>query len=82
MTIREIQVKTLLSHGHRASYIVPWLGMSPRDRQRAYYGRLHDLFPGLRRKHEQALGDHYSSTSHQVNRLPRLFDELREQRRL
>jgi DNA repair photolyase len=69
-----------LAHAHGAAYIIPWIGMSLRDRQRAYYyDRLDALFPGLRRKYEQAFGDQYSCPSPESNRLTTLFDELCEQ---
>ncbi len=44
-----------------ASYIIASMGMSMRDRQRAYYYRQLDrLFPGLRARYEHTYGDHYS----------------------
>lgn len=62
-----------------ASYIVPWFGMSLRDRQRAYYyERLDRLFPGLRREYQRVYGDQYSCQSPNVDRLTTLFEELCE----
>jgi len=44
-----------------ATYILPWMGMTLRDRQRAYfYDRLDALFPGVREKYEHAYGERYS----------------------
>lgn len=44
-----------------ATYILPWLGMTLRDRQRAYfYNRLDALFPGVSERYERAYGDRYS----------------------
>ncbi len=44
-----------------ASYIIASMGMSLRDRQRAYYYRQLDrLFPGLRARYERTYGDCYS----------------------
>jgi len=44
--------------------IVPWFGMSMRDRQRAYfYDRLDELFPGLRAKYEATYGSNYMCPS-------------------
>ncbi|MCJ7549967.1 MAG: radical SAM protein, partial [Anaerolineae bacterium] len=44
-----------------ASYILPSMGMTMRDRQRAYYyAQLDRLFPGLREKYERIYGDRYS----------------------
>ena len=47
-----------------ASYILPWMGMTMRDRQRAYYYRQLDRhFPGLREKYELVFGDRYEANS-------------------
>ena len=44
--------------------IVPWFGMSMRDRQRAhFYARLDELFPGLRSRYESAFGEDYMCPS-------------------
>ncbi len=44
-----------------ATYILPWMGMSMRDRQRAYfYEQLDRLFPGVRQKYERTYGGRYS----------------------
>jgi len=44
-----------------ASYILPSMGMTMRDRQRAYYYRQLDrLFPGLRETYQRVYGDRYS----------------------
>jgi len=41
-----------------ATYVIPWFGMSMRDRQRAYYyAKLDELFPGLRRRYERRYGN-------------------------
>lgn len=43
-----------------ATYILPWMGMSLRDRQRAYYyAELDRHFPGLRARYERAYGERY-----------------------
>lgn len=58
-----------------ASYIVPWFGMSLRDRQRAYYyDQLDRLFPGMRQKYERAFGERYSAPACNANRLKAVFD--------
>lgn len=57
--------------------IVPWFGMSMRDRQRAYfYGRLDELFPGLRAKYEAAYGNSYMCPSPNAKDLFDRFTEL------
>jgi len=62
-----------------ASYIIPWMGMTLRDRQRAYYYRQLDaLFPGIREKYERTYGDHYSCDTPNAPRLYRLFNTLCE----
>ena len=44
-----------------ASYILTWMGMTMRDRQRAYfYLQLERLFPGVRQRYEQRYGDRYA----------------------
>lgn len=61
------------------SYIVPWFGMSLRDRQREHYYRALDRsFPGVRQRYEQQFGDQYSCPSPSASSLFRVFHELRE----
>jgi DNA repair photolyase len=60
-----------------ASFIIPWFGMSMRDRQRAYYyEQLDRLFPGLRLKYEQRFGDRYSCPANHASQLGGLFNQL------
>jgi len=60
-----------------ASFIVPWFGMSLRDRQRAYfYEQLDRLFPGLRQQYEQRFGERYSCPANHASELSRLFYTL------
>ena len=62
-----------------ASFVVPWFGMSMRDRQREYYyTQLDRLFPGLRAKYEQAFGLHYECPARWAERLAARFHELCE----
>ena len=69
------------AHAHGAAYIIPWFGMSLRDRQRAYYyDKLDDLFPGLRQKYERAFGDQYHCAAPNADRLARVFNELCDRR--
>jgi len=56
-------VSAIVEEGHRCGVraIVPWFGMSMRDRQRAlFYGRLDELFPGLRARYEERFGEDYT----------------------
>ncbi len=47
-----------------ATYILPWMGMTCRDRQREYYyNQLDQHFPGLRQKYEHTFGDRYGCDS-------------------
>jgi DNA repair photolyase len=63
-----------------ASYIIPWMGMTLRDRQRAYYyEQLDALFPGVRDKYERTYGDRYSCDVPNAARLYRLFNALCQQ---
>jgi DNA repair photolyase len=51
-------------------YIVPWLGMSLRDRQRAYYyENLDKKFPGIREKYEKRFADRYKCSARNINKL-------------
>ncbi|MBN2005886.1 MAG: radical SAM protein [Anaerolineae bacterium] len=62
-----------------ASYIIPGLGMTMRDRQRDYYYRQLDrLFPGLRQKYERAYGDRYACDVPHAKELYQLFETLCE----
>ena len=60
---------------NKASYygvkhIVPWIGMSLRDRQRDYfYKSLDKYFPGVRGKYEKKYGDNYTCNSPHIKRL-------------
>jgi len=68
------------AHDHGAAYIIPWFGMSLRDRQRAYYyDRLDNLFPGLRQRYEHTFGGQYHCAVPDADRLARVCDELCEQ---
>jgi DNA repair photolyase len=50
--------------------IVPWLGMSLRDRQRDYYyKKLDKYFPGIREKYEKSYGDRYSCSTKNMKKL-------------
>ncbi len=46
---------------HGGKFIIPWLGMSMRDRQREhFYAELDRRFPGLRARYEKTYGEAYS----------------------
>lgn len=63
-----------------ASYIIPWFGMTLRDRQRAYYYRkLERLFPGQRQRYDARYGDRYDCRSDKARQLERLFLDLCDQ---
>lgn len=62
------------------SYVVPWFGMSLRNRQREhYYRELDRLFPGLRQRYEERFGAQYSCPCPNASQLSQVFHELREQ---
>jgi DNA repair photolyase len=64
------------AHAHGAGYVIAAFGMTLRDRQRAhYYGRLDQLFPGLRRRYERAFGDQYHCAAPNARALERVFRE-------
>jgi DNA repair photolyase len=57
-------------------YIIPWMGMSMRDRQRAYYyAKLDEHFPGLRRRYEQTYGGRYECNSPRSEALWPFFED-------
>lgn len=51
-------------------HIVPWLGMSLRDRQRAYYyNKLDELFPGIKPKYEKKFAGMYICSANNSKKL-------------
>jgi DNA repair photolyase len=63
-----------------ARYVLPWLGMSLRDRQRAYYYRqLERHFPGLRARYKRTYGERYSCDVPNAAALYRYVEALVEQ---
>lgn len=64
---------------HGAQYILPWFGMSMRDRQRSYfYARLDELFPGLRQRYETRYGLSYGCPDPEAKRLQEVFNRLQQ----
>ena len=60
-------------------YVLPWLGMTLRDRQRDhYYRELDRLFPGLRARYEARFGERYSCAACNATELGALVQELGE----
>lgn len=63
-----------------ARYILPWMGMSLRDRQREYYYlQLDRLFPGVRQRYERTYGERYSCAVPDASHLHRLCETLCQQ---
>jgi DNA repair photolyase len=63
--------------GSGASYIIPSLGMTLRDRQRSYYyDKLDEHFPGLRKQYVKAFGGNYFASANQAKHLYRCLEEL------
>jgi len=66
-----------LAQAAGAKYILPAFGMTLRDRQRRYYyAKLDRLFPGLRRRYEQAFGERYSAPARGARQLGQACAEL------
>jgi len=66
-----------------ASVVIPWFGMSMRDRQRDYYySRLDALFPGLCARYQATYGDEYACPSPQAEDLHRRAQALCSERQL
>ncbi len=75
----EENISQIVTRAHEcgAAYIIPALGMTLRDRQRAYYyDQLDQLFPGLRRKYEERFGDRYSCSVPNAAKLDPVFRDL------
>jgi DNA repair photolyase len=65
------------SADHGAGFILPWFGVTLRDRQRDYYySQLDKLFPGLRRRYELSYGNSYFCTAQKVHQLGKQFRAL------
>jgi len=65
------------AHEHGAMYIIPSLGMSLRDRQRAYYyQQLDKLFPDVRKRYEKRFGERYHCPANGAERLAGIFKKL------
>jgi DNA repair photolyase len=72
-----IQAVVEQAAAHGAQYVIPWFGMSMRDRQREYYyARLDELFPGLREKYVRRYGERYGVTANRADELSKLFYDL------
>ena len=57
-------------------YIVPWIGMSLRDRQRSYYyDALDKNFKGIREKYEKKYGDRYNCQAQNYKKLNYLLKD-------
>ncbi len=72
-------VSAIIEESHRcgAKVIIPWFGMSMRDRQRVYfYARLDESFPGLRKRYEATYREDYTCPSPQATDLYHCTQEL------
>jgi len=72
-------VSAVVREAHRRGVrtVIPWFGMSLRDRQRAYYYRkLDELFPGLRGQYEEAFGNDYMCPSPHADALRASFGAM------
>jgi DNA repair photolyase len=76
-TIENITAIVELAVENGASFILPWFGMSMRDRQRDYYyTQLDRLFPGLRSRYERVFGEQYGCSARNARELSDRFYEL------
>jgi DNA repair photolyase len=72
------QIQTVAEQArlHGARYIIPWFGMSLRDRQRDYYYRkLDEWSPGLRAKYERTFGSRYTCSARHAQELQILLEK-------
>ncbi len=59
---------------HGGAFVIPWFGMSLRDRQREwYYRELDRRFPGVREKYERRYGERYDCAAPNAGRLGQAF---------
>jgi DNA repair photolyase len=66
-----------------ATYVIASLGMTLRDRQRAYYyGKLDRLFPGVSNQYKARFGDRYSCAANNASALWEHFYALCEEYKL
>jgi len=75
----EENVVAIVEEAHRCGVqaIVPWFGMSMRDRQRAYfYAKLDALFPGLKDRYIETFGENYNCPSPNADALYQRFHVL------
>lgn len=64
-----------LAHRHGARFIVPWLQVTLRDRQRDYFfARLDEKLPGLSRKYRETFCGSYHCPARDANRLYGLLE--------
>ena len=65
------------AHSCGVKVIIPWFGMSMRNRQRDYfYDRLDESIPGLRERYEAAYGEAYACPSPHAKDLYHRTQEL------
>jgi len=65
------------AHACGVKAIIPWFGMSMRNRQRDYfYARLDESFPGLRQRYESMYGEAYACPSPASKELYRRTNKL------
>lgn len=70
-----------LAYRSGAQYIIPAIGMTMRDRQREYfYGKLDELFPGVKERYQQSYGNRYQYAPLNAGRLSELFGALCRER--
>lgn len=61
---------------HGAGFILPWFGVTLRDRQREYYySQLDQLFPDLRKCYERSYGSRYFCMAQKADQLEKHFRE-------
>lgn len=78
---QQLQQIVSLTAANGGSFIVPWLGVTLRDRQRDhFYQQLDRLFPGMRARYERAFGEQYfcpaRGAQHLYTRLEAQMKEL------
>jgi DNA repair photolyase len=68
---------------HGASYIIPSLGLTMRDRQRHYYyNKLDQHFPGIREKYVRTFGERYFAPANNYQQLEAYLETLSKKHNL
>lgn len=79
-TAQNIQKIIQMAREHGAQYILPWFGVTLRDRQRQYfYQQLDRLFPSVKGQYQKMFGNNYGCNSKRAKYLKEIFKKSCEE---